>query len=267
MLKQCLSLNAKNSPDLWRVRPSALILFTFLSLWLHGSCIHWRGLDPLDLLAQSFTNGAPTSFAPPLASRGLRQGSFEDLRGLFSVSCVTSCSLQVVLRSLFSALGLLFGRFGRLLVDFWSLLVPKSSSKGGLGELQSHLFLRTALFHETLENVGPEQHFRIKNVPIFVAKIDPKSKSSRVSGFGALLPSLGVTFRLPWITFGSSWRAFGPLESPKSAQEPPKSSQEHLKSTPRAPQELLNSTHEHPKNPSKPPGTIPRCPESAQVRS
>ena len=154
--------------------------------------------------------------------------------------------------------------FGSILGAFW---YEKAPQKEAWESSKSHLFLRTAFFHETVENVGPEQHFRIEHMSTFLNKIDPKSKSSRVSSFGALFLSLGVTFGLPWITLGSSWRALGALESPKSAQEPPKSSQEHLKSTPRAPQELLNSTHEHPKNPSKPPGTIPRCPESAQVRS
>ena len=113
------------------------------------------------------------------------------------------------------------GALGALVVHFWCLLVPKSSSKGGLGGFLSHVFLKTELFHETMENVSPEQHFRIENVSIFVAKIDPKSKPSRVSGFGALFPSLGVTFGVPWVTFWILLERFGDPRVPRAPQEHP----------------------------------------------
>ena len=70
---------------------------------------------------------------------------------------------QVALERSWVTLGMLWATLGRLFVDFWSLLVPKSSSKGALGGIKNHVFLKTVFVHDLSVGVEPQQHQGIEN--------------------------------------------------------------------------------------------------------
>ena len=150
--------------------------------------------------------------------------------------------------------GTLWATPGRLLVHFWSLLVPKSSSKGGLGGSKKYFFLKIVMFHDLSVGVVPDEHQGIENPSIFGTKIDPKSTTASTFTPGCSFSSSGMTFGLPWsafrfswITFGPLWATFGALQCSKSA---PRGPQGYPKSTPRVSRGRPRASQEHPKRPS-----------------
>ena len=149
---------------------------------------------------------------------------------------------------------------GRLLVHLRSLLVPKSSSKGGFGGPKKILFLKEVIFHETSVGVDPAAHQGIEKASLFGTKIEPKSSMASTFTLDVLFPTSGMTFVVSWVVLGPSsvicgtpWVALGglqhskrppkdpktapraPKKHPKSAQVHSRSTPKHLRSTPRSP--------------------------------
>ena len=66
------------------------------------------------------------------------------------------------------SLGMLWVTPGRLLVHLMSLLVPKSSSRGGFGGAKKILFLKEVIFRETSVGVDPAAHPGIEKASLLL---------------------------------------------------------------------------------------------------
>ena len=127
-----------NSPDLLACQT----LSSTPPFHLRFSLVPWilyplAGPGPPELTGPQQPQCRPDPFwaspGPPWSpSRLLREPSRPLVSLLWRFMCAPGRP-QVALERFWVTLGMLWATLGRLLIDFWSLLVPKSSSKGGLG--------------------------------------------------------------------------------------------------------------------------------------